>query len=242
MLKEVPVPEDFNPEAEPNEEEIKEYWLQRQNEEDKKPYPAVLNEIPKKYSDVSFENFNPYNEELKNNLEKCKRFVTSDTRFLILLGSNGNGKNHLGFSVLKSLPKLYLHSILPQNIIYGQGKIKLYRSQRAWYLRAVDFFHECNDKISDGAKKAFIREFAVNDMIFFNDLRLDEVSTVSMRSNLFSLIDNIYEWNRRMIISMNFPYDELVKIDPSIDDRIQESCEILTFESESYRRKATFNY
>jgi DNA replication protein DnaC len=57
--------------------------------------------IGKKFWDESFETFNAYTPALKNYLDICNAFANdSQGRMLLMLGENGNGKNHLAVSIL----------------------------------------------------------------------------------------------------------------------------------------------
>jgi DNA replication protein DnaC len=58
--------------------------------------------IRRKFWDESFETFDPYTPELKHHLEMCHDFAHNPAgRMLVMLGKNGNGKNHLAASILK---------------------------------------------------------------------------------------------------------------------------------------------
>jgi DNA replication protein DnaC len=57
--------------------------------------------IGKKFWNSAFENFDAYNDELKSHLEAAKRFALKPEGKLVMVGENGNGKNHLAVSILK---------------------------------------------------------------------------------------------------------------------------------------------
>jgi DNA replication protein DnaC len=58
--------------------------------------------IRRKFWNESFETFYPYTEELKHHLQVCREFAGKpEGRMLVMLGNNGNGKNHLAASILK---------------------------------------------------------------------------------------------------------------------------------------------
>jgi DNA replication protein DnaC len=61
---------------------------------------AAMN-IGKKFWNSTFENFNAYNDELRGHLETCRKFAENPVGKLVLLGENGNGKNHLASAILK---------------------------------------------------------------------------------------------------------------------------------------------
>jgi DNA replication protein DnaC len=58
--------------------------------------------IRRKFWDESFETFNAYTPELKHHVQFCLDFAKNpEGRMLVMLGNNGNGKNHLAASILK---------------------------------------------------------------------------------------------------------------------------------------------
>jgi DNA replication protein DnaC len=57
--------------------------------------------IGKKFWDSTFENFDTYNDELKHHLEAAKKFAENPDGKLVMIGENGNGKNHLAAAILK---------------------------------------------------------------------------------------------------------------------------------------------
>jgi DNA replication protein DnaC len=60
--------------------------------------------IGSKFWNESFETFDAYTGELRHHLEVCRTFSrTPQGRMLVMLGKNGNGKNHLAASILKLL-------------------------------------------------------------------------------------------------------------------------------------------
>jgi DNA replication protein DnaC len=60
--------------------------------------------IGKIFWNEDFDTFNPYTPELKQNLDICASFAKDHQgRMLIMLGKNGNGKDHLAASILKKI-------------------------------------------------------------------------------------------------------------------------------------------
>jgi DNA replication protein DnaC len=57
--------------------------------------------IGKKFWDSTFENFDAYNDELKHHLAAAKEFAENPDGKLVMIGENGNGKNHLAAAILK---------------------------------------------------------------------------------------------------------------------------------------------
>jgi len=60
--------------------------------------------IGKKFWYESFDTFDAYTPDLKRYLEICKTYAQNhEGRMLVMLGKNGNGKNHLAASILKKI-------------------------------------------------------------------------------------------------------------------------------------------
>jgi DNA replication protein DnaC len=55
----------------------------------------------KKFWGSTFENFDAYNEELRHHLAVAKKFAERPNGELVMIGENGNGKNHLAAAILK---------------------------------------------------------------------------------------------------------------------------------------------
>jgi DNA replication protein DnaC len=71
-------------------------------EEDRVRILKALN-IGRKFWRESFETFDPYTAELKHHFQLCLEFAGNpEGRMLVMLGNNGNGKNHLAASILKT--------------------------------------------------------------------------------------------------------------------------------------------
>jgi DNA replication protein DnaC len=72
-----------------------------EQEEDRIKKLKTLN-IRRKFWNESFETFDAYTGELQHHLQMCLDFAKNpEGRMLVMLGNNGNGKNHLAASILK---------------------------------------------------------------------------------------------------------------------------------------------
>lgn len=61
----------------------------------------IKQRIRPEFLDATFENYIPENETQKDAVEACKALINGDIKKVILLGSNGLGKSHLGNATLK---------------------------------------------------------------------------------------------------------------------------------------------
>jgi DNA replication protein DnaC len=57
--------------------------------------------IGEKFWDSTFENFDAYNDELRRHLGTARKFAEKPNGKLVMIGENGNGKNHLAAAILK---------------------------------------------------------------------------------------------------------------------------------------------
>ena len=76
-----------------------------QEEKEKQEYLKKLQSmnIGKLFYESTFDNFDAYNDELREHLETCRKFTENPDGKLIMLGEHGNGKTHLAISILKTL-------------------------------------------------------------------------------------------------------------------------------------------
>ena len=76
----------------------------KKQEEKKREVSYRKMNIGKRFWDESFETFDPYTPELQVHLDACRAFANDHQgRMLIMIGKNGNGKDHLAVSILKAI-------------------------------------------------------------------------------------------------------------------------------------------
>ena len=82
--------------------------------------------IGEKFWDESFGTFDAYTEELKRYLDMCINFANDHQgRMLVMIGNNGNGKDHLAVSTLKKIGG-YVYSVFEMELLIRRcyaGKI-----------------------------------------------------------------------------------------------------------------------
>ncbi|MDR0290427.1 MAG: ATP-binding protein [Treponema sp.] len=77
--------------------------------------------IGEKFWEESFDTFNPYTPELKRHLETCIAFADNCRGgMLVMLGNNGNGKDHLAASILKKIGG-YIYTVFEIELLLRQG-------------------------------------------------------------------------------------------------------------------------
>lgn len=86
---------------------------EKSSEEEKEERERCFTEmnIGKKFWDESFDTFKDYTPDLQRYLKTCKTFAGNHKgRMLLMIGKNGNGKNHLAASILKETGG-YIYSV-----------------------------------------------------------------------------------------------------------------------------------
>jgi len=125
LYPECPICEKEKIEKEEQERKEHEELIEAQEEENQKEKFKEMN-IGEKFWNESFDTFDPYTEELKNHLETCKAFTENHKgRMLVMIGKNGNGKDHLASSILKIIGG-YMYSVFELELLLRQsytGKI-----------------------------------------------------------------------------------------------------------------------
>jgi DNA replication protein DnaC len=83
--------------------------------------------IGKKFWEESFKTFNPYTPDLKRYLDICIGFANDhEGRMLVMLGNNGNGKDHLAASILKKTGG-YMYTVFEIELLLKEcysGKVR----------------------------------------------------------------------------------------------------------------------
>ena len=181
----------------------------------------------------TFENFDPYNDELKVNLKKCKDFVYGNEKTLMLVGYNGTGKSHLGIATMNKMPKRKGLGYHNRGFNYT-----VYRPTKCMYHNFTDFNDILTDAQKDG-KKNYVMKARINyDVVFIDDVKLEYIEgNRSAIKNLYMIVETIYTAPKsRVIVAMNFSLEELWKIDNAIADRLREDDVECVFTSESWRK------
>ena len=89
--------------------------------------------IGRKFWGESFETFNAYTQNLKRYLDICVSFANDPSgRMLLMMGKNGNGKNHLAASILKKtggciFSVIEIELLLKDCYSKGTGEFDLYQ-------------------------------------------------------------------------------------------------------------------
>jgi DNA replication protein DnaC len=124
--------------------------------------------IGEKFWDSTFENFDAYNDELKRYLEAAIKFAKNPKGNLVMIGKNGNGKNHLAAAIMKKTG----------GVMYTCAEIgiKLRDCYNGINSEAAFFDHLCGVRllVIDEAEKAKESEAKNNWMSYIIGKRYDK--------------------------------------------------------------------
>ena len=170
--------------------------------------------VPRRYWHVDFDTYIPQKEKDSKNLETIKKFANlkKNDKVLILLGSKGLGKTHLGSAIIRNCGGKFI-SI--EEFIFK-------------YESAQDFHAKVN-------REELMESYSTTKMLV-----IDEIGRSMQQEKENSLLN--YILRRRyenmlptVLISNLSKADLLKKLGEAVLDRLRETCISLEFEGESYR-------
>lgn len=170
--------------------------------------------VPRRYWHVDFDTYISRNEKDSKNLETIKKVTSLDNndKVLILLGSKGLGKTHLGSAIIRNCGGKFI-SI--EEFIFK-------------YESAQDFHAKTN-------REELMESYSSTKMLV-----IDEIGRSIQQEKENALLN--YILRRRyenmlptVLISNLSKADLLKKLGEAVLDRLRETCITLEFEGESYR-------
>jgi DNA replication protein DnaC len=186
--------------------------------------------IGEKFWNEDFDTFNPYTDELKRNLEKCVVFTEHHQgRMLVMLGNNGNGKDHLAASILKRtggyIYTVFEIELMLQECYADKSKNQMDIYKRLWKAPLL--------VINEIGRHKVENEWTLNFLSNIVDKRYQNFMPTILVSN-YHLFDDCPEKGCKKCLQ-NYLGDDILS-------RIIESGEIIHFTGEDYRYKKRVDY
>ena len=208
-------------------EEERQRQLERQSVINKLKRASLLGE---KYKDVTFSNCIKTSIEFEKIYNRCKKYCEVSKEVLnrgigiYLFGNKGTGKSHITACMANELMNNY-HTVLYTNF-----------SEISKYIRET--FNKTSETEYD-----FLERLSNIDFLFIDDFGTEIVTKnnqdIWLQEKVFEVINKRYNNNKPIIFTSNYSlrqlYEERGIADKTID-RINEMCEIMKLEGESYRK------
>lgn len=170
--------------------------------------------VPRRYWHSTFDTYIPRDEKDSKNLETIKNFakLEKNDKVLILLGSKGLGKTHLGSAIIRNCGGKFI-SI--EELIFK-------------YESAQDFHAKTN-------REELMESYSSTKMLV-----IDEIGRSMQQDKENALLNYIlrrrYENMLPTVLISNLSKAELLKkLGEAVLDRLKETCISVEFEGESYR-------
>ena len=210
----------------------KEQELERQKEKqrivDKIKKTSLLGD---KYRNVSFNNTDISNEEFKKIFTRCKKYCEVAGQVLdkgigiYLFGNKGTGKSRLTACMANQLMENY-HTVLYTNF-----------SEISKYIR-------CSFGKTGETEYEFLDRLSSIDFLFIDDFGTELVTKndqdLWLQEKVFEVVNKRYNNNKPIIFTSNYSLRQLIEergIADKTIDRINEMCEVMKLEGDSYRKK-----
>lgn len=175
---------------------------------------SLLSNVPLRFSEVSFFNFECKTESDKKNLDSVIKFVErkNNEGVLILTGKRGTGKTHLGAAAV--------------------------RDKLGYYVVMEDLIYKIESSLnfkSDQTEEEVFRDFATKDFLV-----IDEIGRSLKREKEIEILSYIlrkrYDNRLPTIIITNLEKRVLLKtVGEAVADRLCETGTTVEFTGESYR-------
>lgn len=195
-----------------------------------------IENMPQKYINASFDNYEIYNNAQKEVVQSLRDF--DQQKSLIFLGKTGTGKTHLSIALCKGFDKKKVRYVSSSDqygnpLRYADVWVNIYST----YIKADYYFDSCNKSIKEyGSKEEYIKSLFKTDWLIVDDLGMNNFSEAKAE-NLYLLIDYADQNEKKFIITTNFTPEYFKKIDERIFSRLSELAKSYKFTWDDYRRK-----
>jgi DNA replication protein DnaC len=167
--------------------------------------------VPDRYLDCRFENFEAYDGALRTRLNLVRK-VTAERRSAFLFGRPGAGKTHLATSAMAQW---------------------ISRGAKGHFIGALEYTLRVQAAFGNP------KEIAEDLLEDANFLLLDDVGTEraneASRLALLYLVDKAYGDRKRLLVTSNLTPDELNRFEPRIVSRLTEMGFLIAVKADDYR-------
>jgi DNA replication protein DnaC len=187
-------------------------------------------QVPERYRDCSFSDFNDTNLALKKAKSVAQEFAAAYPVVeagLLFLGAAGNGKTHLAIAILNEVTRT-------------KGRRALYVNFSDLLMKIQSTFR--ND--SPETKEDVITPYAETELLVLDELGATKPSDFA-RDMLYALLNTRYNHKRITIATSNY-MDELAggarekledRIGYTLRSRLHEMCQTVKIQSDDFREK-----
>jgi DNA replication protein DnaC len=178
--------------------------------------------IPKRFADCDFENYDAATEEQQRVLKRCEKYANEFTKFrddgacLLLCGRPGTGKNHLATAISKRLLSAG-HSVL---------RVKASQYLDAYWSKAFD------------ERESWLKGMAAVDLLMIDEIGRSS-SAKAAQDAFFRILDARYEAQLPSLLATNLNREDLIDVlGEATYDRLTQGGSIrLTFDWDSHRAR-----
>lgn len=208
-------------------EEERQRQLEKQRIVDKLKKASLLGE---KYKNTTFENTEMTSKEFEKIYSRCKKYcevaetVLDKGIGIYLFGNKGTGKSHVTSCMANELMNKY-YTVLYTNF-----------AEISKYIRGT--FNKTEETEYD-----FLERLTNIDFLFIDDFGTEIVTKnnqdVWLQEKVFEVVNKRYNNNKPIIFTSNYSLRQLIEERGVADktvDRINEICEVMKLEGNSYRK------
>lgn len=167
--------------------------------------------VPDRYLDCRFENFEVYDGALGSRLKLAKK-ATAERRSALLFGRPGVGKTHLAVGIMSQWVS---------------------RSAKGYFIGALEY--ALRVQAAYGNPKDIVDDLLDNA----NFLLLDDLGTQRDNENgrtaILYLVDRAYDARQRLIVTSNLTPTEINKFEPRVMSRLTEMGALIKVTADDYR-------
>lgn len=202
-------------------------------------------DIPARFQNKTFDNYNPYeeNQKIYNKIKKYaenfdEHYENGD--WLVMSGGYGLGKTHLALAVARKAIKTFAKEYLkknPHSLNYmGDSKILFISSSNM-----IQSFRDSYDN-DDINEEEFRERYKKTPLLIIDDLGTEKADNDWLQEKMYMILDYRYRQLKPTVITTNLDKGGLIKqVSLRVVERMVEASAdgkyLFKFKGKSYRRK-----